>query len=174
MSEYSESYHIKGGTLEDSVNLIKASSVSGYAGKFNDEWSVLVPECEGYGGDIDKKIVKHNSGVLLYFSCAEDFGMMFKLFDGKKQISVYALDYSSDEPRVFTEGLNSSEFVKLTGIDLSADEFEAFLCPNDFDECSFLADNFMELIGIDPKAFSWVSYDYCQSLEPEYGFIEVI
>lgn len=176
MSEFSESYHIKNGTLEDSIKLIQASAQPGYAGKLNEGWSVLVPESAICSGDPDAKIIGNNQGILLLYTRAEDHGFWFKLFNKDKLVSEYFLNFEDEGPKADISKLNASEFITLTGIAFSAAELEEFLKLNDWEECFKLAYKFMNLLGIEPKSYDWISYHYCQSREkddPEFGFVKV-
>lgn len=176
MSEFSESYHIKNGSLEDSIQLIKMSSQSGYVGKFCDGWSTLIPESAICNDFVDYEIIKHNTGILLQFINPEDHGFLFRLFNGQQLVSECIFDYNDTKPIVDISKLNSLEFINLTGIGISDIELEKLLLPKEWEECFSLPGRLMELLGIAPKAYSWISYYYCQLLEkedPKYGLIKI-
>jgi hypothetical protein len=80
MSEFSESYHLKNGNLDDVVALIRRSGQTGYAAKVCDGWTTAIPESTICGFSYDENFVKGNTGILLHYNYPEDHGFSFTLF----------------------------------------------------------------------------------------------
>ena len=105
--------------------------------------------------------------TLIHFIYPKDNDFSFRLFKGQELISEYLIDHTDGEPIIDVSKLNSSKFVLLTEIGLSATELETLLCQEAMEEYFSLPDRFMELLGIEPISYSWISYHYCRLLETE-------
>jgi hypothetical protein len=58
MSEFSESYHLKDGSLDDAIALIKQSGQTGYAAKVCDGWATAIPESAACSFSHDEDFAK--------------------------------------------------------------------------------------------------------------------
>ncbi|MDR1565552.1 MAG: hypothetical protein LBS74_11400 [Oscillospiraceae bacterium] len=167
MSEFSESYHLKNGSLQDAIDLIKKSSQSGYAKKPCKDWVTLVPESAICGFNCDKKLVKNNTGILVQYIYPEDHGFCFRVFNRNRLVAEYFYDFNDfDESNIgaalVTNRLNGKELVELLNLKVSEFELVRTLRPTNFSEVMDLHDNFMKLLQIPPEAYTWVSHRYCK------------
>jgi len=169
MSEFSESYHIKNISLDDAKALIKKSGQSGYAGKLNNDWAVLVPQSAECGSGADETIVSNNENILLHYTFAEDHCFMFEVFNGNEKISEYASDINEDL-QIFSKNLNPAELIKVLELNITESDLIKLLTPANMEE--YFADpqfnyRLMDLLGIPRESYSWISYHYCQLIEKE-------
>ena len=179
MSEFSESYHIRKGTLDDAMLLIQQSNQPGYVGMFNENWSTLVPESAICSWEADIRIIQNNTGLMIHYSWPEDWGFMFELYNASQLVSLYSFEFEEldeEQPDISLANLNSADFIRLLELDINPAELEAMLAPDDFGEIFSIPDKLMALLGVDGRAYNWISYHYCELLEnedPQYGFTKV-
>lgn len=164
MSEFSESYHLKGNDINSAIQIIKKTSSPGFVGKLCDNWLTLVPESAICGYDFNEKLIENNEGIIFHYVFPEDHGFVFRLFKENSLVCEYSIDVNEGDLDAGRDmsNLNSALFTELTGIAMSAVEFEMLLQPKTWDEYFSLPDKLMELLGIPVEAYKWLSYHYCE------------
>ena|GEM_PF-6253183 len=181
MSEFSESYHLKNGSIEEAIHLIKQTSQAGYVGKLCDTWVTLVPESAMCGYRYDQSLIGYNRGIILHYVFPEDHGFMFRLFQENRLICEYAVDINGGDFAAEKDlrAFNGAAFLELTGTALSAAELETLLQPKTWEEYSALPGKLMASLGIPGKAYEWLSYHYCEcnkedNPEVSKNFVKII
>src|SRR5689334_15179452 len=94
MSEFSESYHLRGSDINEGVELVRRSGLKGYVFPPKDGWVAIVVEENSFAPD--QRVVSQNTGMLLHFVSAEDHGWTFTLFDGDREVSAYDCGWEND------------------------------------------------------------------------------
>lgn len=173
MSEFSESYHLKNGSLEDAISLLKKSHQTGFVAKASDEWVSLVPSSAICSFSVDTDLITNNTGILLQYVSAEDHCFSFRIYHDSQIISEYTCDINNvlgdfeTDVSIDKENFNSSEIVKLINMDISEKELMRILTPRNFNEYMSMSGEFMEKLKIPPQAYNWISYHYCELLQNE-------
>ncbi|HEY9187328.1 MAG TPA: hypothetical protein VIR55_05435 [Ignavibacteria bacterium] len=87
MSEFSFSFHLRTNNSQEVVNLLKGCGLNGYVFPSTNNWTTFVCEEE----DIEKndKLINANSGLLVYYTFAEEYGWGFSIFKDNKKICSY-------------------------------------------------------------------------------------
>ena len=116
MSEFSESYHLFSSDQNETVELIRASGLHGFALAPENGWvSFVVDEGEFMP---DPRVTEQNRLCLLHFVNAEDHGWSFDLFDGPRSVCRYRCDWE-DEVRPDISGFQPAEILRLLGSEIA-------------------------------------------------------
>lgn len=93
MSEFSFSYHLRTNDPQEVVNLLKSCGLKGYVFPSVNNWTTFV--CEEEDVEENAKLINANTGLLVYYSFAEDFGWGFSIFKGNEK-SAAIIAYGAD------------------------------------------------------------------------------
>lgn len=87
MSEFSVSFHLRTDNSQEVVNLLKDCGLNGYVFPSVNNWTTFVCEEE----DIEKndKLINANSGLLVYYNFAEEYGWGFSIFKANEKVCSY-------------------------------------------------------------------------------------
>lgn len=174
MSEFSESYHLKTQNIFEAEDLLRKSGVGGFVGKSCDNWVVILPENDDES--TKNKLIQNNPGILLYYTYAEDHCFAFAFFEKNKMIGYYSNVWDPIcKENIELNSLKISQALKLD-VDKQI-KLEKILklfhrgseSNTEYnDEQNFEVHyDFMEVLGIPPEAYSWLSYDYALSDKKE-------
>jgi hypothetical protein len=177
MSEFSESYHMRGGNINEGVALLRRAGLKGYVFPSANGWISIVAEQNSFAPD--PRILAQNEGSLLHYVSAEDHGWCFALFVGEQLVSAYDCAWD-DEVRVDDSHFSKDNLIQIlgTGGEDAAIKIERILHPQNIDEAidSQPSRAFAEAMGL-PR-FEWFAYDYVardfhESPDDYVGVIEV-
>lgn len=159
MSEFSESYHLRGTDIKEGVALMHRTGLKGYVFPPKDGWISIVAEGNSFAPD--ERITSQNSGTLLHYVSAEDHGWSFALFEGKELKCGYDCAWD-DEVRVDDSKYSADALARALGSNgrAAVDAAEEILHPADIDAAidSEPARVFAEAMRL-PR-FEWFAYDY--------------
>ncbi|MBK8477672.1 MAG: hypothetical protein IPL39_15635 [Opitutaceae bacterium] len=159
MSEFSESYHLRGTDIDEGVALVRRSGLKGYVFPPANGWIPIVIADHSFAPD--QRVVSQNTGTLLHFVSAEDHGWTFALFEGDKAVSAYDCGWD-DDVRVDLSRYAKAPIAEMLGVeaDRAIAAIEAVLHPADIDAAidSQPAQTFAEAMRL-PR-FEWFAYDY--------------
>jgi hypothetical protein len=159
MSEFSESYHLRGTTRRDAIVLLERAGLAGYVFPALDGWVTFVAEGEPF--ELSQRLVAANEGVLLHWVFADDHGWSFDVIKTKKPILRYRCSWEED---IDVEGkVSHAELQKALGMELPGLAGEVgvnMLYPQSLDQLLDLkpAYSFAKAIGL--TNYRWLSYDY--------------
>ncbi len=159
MSEFSESYHMRGGNIDEGVALLRRACLKGYVFPPANGWIAVVAEQNSFAPD--QRIIAQNKTLLLHYVSAEDHGWSFALFDGRQLISAYNCSWD-DDVRVDDSLFSKDNLIRILGA--SGKEagiaIERILHPETIDEVfdSEPSRVFAELMSL--PHFEWFAYDY--------------
>ena len=159
MSEFSESYHLRGTSRREAIALLERASLSGYVFPALDGWVTLVAEGESF--KLNERLVAANEGLLVRWVFAEDHGWAFDVFKSKKRILKYECSWEED---IEVEGkVSHAELQTALGMELPALAGEAgaaALYPESIEELLDLkpAYAFAKAIGL--SNYRWLAFDY--------------
>ena len=162
MSEFSESYHLLCSNYLDGISLIKSAGLKGFVFPESSSWATIVLE----GSDFKpiKKIIESNTGILVHFVNAEDFGWYFSIYDGNKKSCHYECMWQ-DEIEIADEEFSMDVFESFvqqcnSGTIVDKKEVEGLLHPKGVDTIfnKKPAYRIADLLGL--KNYQWVSFEY--------------
>jgi hypothetical protein len=159
MSEFSESYHLRGTDIKEGVALVQRAGLKGYVFPPKDGWIPIVAEGNSFAPD--ERITSRNTGILLHYVSAEDHGWSFAVFEGKELRCGYDCAWD-DEVRVDDSRYSSDALARTLGADgpAAVSAAEKILHPADIDAAvdTEPARVFAEAMRL-PR-FEWFAYDY--------------
>ncbi|HEX6369263.1 MAG TPA: hypothetical protein VF006_10040 [Longimicrobium sp.] len=165
MSEFSESYHLRAGELQDGVDLLRAAGLAGYVFPSENGWVTILPEGEAF--EPNPRLVRASAGVLLHYMHAADHGWGFALYRDGHPIARYEAEWGNDF-RVVVDEMDRAVLEDVLGDafrGLGPAEYEGLFSPG-FDEFlegvmngeDALAERFAEAAGL--TNYSWLSWGY--------------
>jgi hypothetical protein len=165
MSEFSDSYHLRAGSQQDGIALLRAAALRGYVFPAGNGWVTVV--AEGSSFEPNQPLIKAAPGVLLHYMNAPDTGWGFELYRAGQPLARYEAEWDNDirvpmdeiDRAVLEEHLGDG----IRGLDdegyrrIFYPTFDQIMEPG-FDDVEEPADRFAEAAGL--TNYSWVSYDY--------------
>ena len=94
MSEFSESYHLRGSDINEAAALLRRAGLKGYVFPPSNGWISFVAEQNSF--EPDPRVVVKNTGTLLHYVSAEDHGWSFALFEGADLACGYGCNWDED------------------------------------------------------------------------------
>ena len=162
MSEFSESYHLRGATRGEATSLLSRAGLAGFVFPALDGWVSFVAEGESFKPN--KRLLNSSQGVLLRWVFGDDHGWEFNVFDRAKKICDY--NCSWDEELLVEGKVNLAQLKKSLGLNLPALEGEAGLkifYPQSVEQAFEVnpAYAFARAVGL--THFRWLSFEYLYS-----------
>lgn len=93
MSEFSETYHLRG-TFEDAVNLLRLARLPGFVFKARQGWVTILPAGEIFVPN--HRLVDANSSLLIRFFFAGDHGWGFSTYQAQVSIGEFEVEWGDD------------------------------------------------------------------------------
>lgn len=158
MSQFSNSYHLKTKNVQDGVKLLQDTGKKGFVFSESKGWVTVVAEGEPFIAN--ESIIGANTGILLHFINAEDFGWGFTIFNADRKVSHYSCFWEEDLTIDDSE-LNMKAFDEIIeDTDQKLKEIKDILYIQGIEEAfeKNVAEAFVDLIGV--KYHNWISYDY--------------
>jgi hypothetical protein len=115
MREFSESYHLRAGALEDSAGLLASAGLAGYAFPAENGWASFV--AEGTPFVPNDALREANEGMLLHWAYAGD-AWEFRLYEGSRLLYEYSCDWADGDIR-FSRGPSHVQLKRALGMDLA-------------------------------------------------------
>ena len=159
MSEFSESYHLRGTSRREAVDLLHRAGLSGFVFPALDGWVSLV--AEGAAFKPNQKLIRANEGLLLRWVYADDHGWAFDIFKGKKKIVAYECSWE-DEVEVNAK-VTLKDLQVALGVELPALAGEAgarILYPRSVDEYIEVSPGYAFAAAVGLTNYRWLAYDY--------------
>jgi hypothetical protein len=159
MSEFSESYHLRGTSRRDAIALLERAGLTGYVFPALDGWVTFV--AHGKPFELNEHLVAANDGVLVHWVFADDHGWAFDVVKATKPIMKY---WCSWEDEIEVEGkISHAELQKALGMELPGLAGEAgvtILYPESIEQLIAVkpAYSFAKAIGL--ANYRWLAYDY--------------
>lgn len=162
MSEFSESYHLKADDINVGVKWLQTAGVGGFVFPAVNGWVTILPDTEAFIPD--EELIALSSGILFYYSKAEDFGWRFILYVNGQVVSSYSCAWMEDIE--VQQTLDIPAFESVLGAVLSplgSEKIAEIFEPSDINElldsdpAGFVADK----IGL--THYEWISYNYLMS-----------
>jgi hypothetical protein len=94
MSEFSESYHLRGTSRKDAVALLERAGLSGFVFPSVDSWVTVLAEGEPFRPN--ESLIDANEGLLLHYIRGEDHGWSFALYRGKRRVCKYECAWETE------------------------------------------------------------------------------
>ena len=162
MSEFSESYHLRGTSRRDAADLLARAGLAGFVFPALDGWVTLVAEGEPFVPN--KKLIKANTGTLLRWMCGDDQGWGFDVFNRRRRECRYFCLWEEAlaiEGRVTHAQLSEALGMQLIG--LAGRAGRQILYPESVDQVAQVkpAYAFAQAVGL--THYRWLAFDYLQS-----------
>lgn len=159
MSEFSESYHLRGEQAADAVELLRRAKLKGYVYPPVNGWVTFVADEARFVPD--ERITAAATRPLLHYVSAEDHGWTFTLFDRNEALCGYSCEWD-DEVQFDDEGYSREALTRLGAAvqpELLA-AFERQMKPQDIDEVydAEPSKQFAAAVGL--EHYDWLSYEY--------------
>lgn len=159
MSEFSESYHLRGEGIEEGVALLRRAGLKGYVFPPENGWISMVAEQNSF--EPDQRITSQNRGTLLHFFSAEDHGWGFAVFEDEKVVCAYTCGWD-DDVRIDDSQYSAAVLARVLGADgpQTVAAIEKILHPDDIDVAidSEPGSVFAEALHL--PHYEWFAYDY--------------
>ena len=159
MSEFSESYHLRGSSRRDAVELLNRSGLPGYVFPALDGWVSLVARGEPFKPN--QELIKANEGLLLRWLYAEDHGWAFDVFKGKTRVLQYECSWEEDievNGKVSHKELQAALGADLPG--LAGAVGAKILYPASIDEFIQVKPAYAFAAAVGLANYRWLAYDY--------------
>lgn len=114
MLEFSESYHLRAGALEDATGLLARAGLAGYVFPEENGWVSFV--AEGTPFVPNDALSDANEGTLLHWAYAGD-AWEFRLYQGSGLLYEYSCDWADGDIR-FDRGPSHVQLKRALGMDL--------------------------------------------------------
>ncbi len=167
MSEFSESYHLYGGSTAEGMALLKKAGLKGFVFPQSNGWVTLVAEGPQY--QPNERLINSSEGILLHLANAGDHGWSFSIYRNGNPECFYECSWE-EGLRINDSGFDRQvllELVKANArlcIGIDTEEIDEFLYPDSLDEMLELGESpaalFSQLVGLD--YYEWVSYRYVE------------
>jgi hypothetical protein len=162
MSEFSESYHLRGTSRRDALELLARAGLGGFVFPALDGWVTFVAEGKPFVPN--KKLIKANTGTLLRWICGDDHGWGFDVFHTAKRVCKY---FCLWEEEIAVDGRVShaqlSEALGMQLIGLAGRAGRQILYPDSIAQVAEVkpAYAFAQAVGL--THYRWLAFDYLQA-----------
>jgi hypothetical protein len=159
MSEFSESYHLRGTSRREAITLLERAGLAGYVFPALDGWVTFVAEGEPF--KLNERLVAANEGVLVRWVFADDHGWAFDVVKARKPILRYECSW---EEEIEVDGkISHAALQQALGMELPRLAGEAgatVLYPESIEQLLEVkpAYSFAKAIGL--TNYRWLAYDY--------------
>lgn len=157
MSEFSESYHVRGGVPEAVAALVQ-SGLGGWVFPGDRDWTTVVVDGE-YTGDSDDELVGAVAGLLVLYSFAEDHGWCVEVFSGGEELASSRADWTV-AGSVMASGAGPEALGPVLGVDPELLE-GVFVARNLDGPAPEVLDSFVDALGL--SNVDWMSGAYLAS-----------
>ena len=164
MSEFSSSWLIRPAADEDVQGLLSRAGIGGWHAEVGNGWMVVVPR----GG---KSLAELFHSVVISYEFGEDHGMWLRVYEDTMLIMSYECEFEEMDEDDIESGLSYVDYPDRSSATISellgCDERELIsaLEPQDFDEVLSINHTFMELLGIPPELYEWISPEYLEDMD---------
>jgi hypothetical protein len=159
MSEFSESYHLRGSDINEAAALLRRTGLKGYVFPPSNGWISFVAEQNSF--EPDPRVVAKNTGTLLHYVSAEDHGWNFSLFEGAELACGYGCNWDEDvqvdDSRYSAVALSRA---LGSGTETAIAAIERVLHPVDIDEAIESQPSQVFAQAMVLPRFEWFAYDY--------------
>lgn len=162
MSEFSESYHLRGSSRRDAVALLGRAGLAGYVFPALDGWVSLVAEGEPFKPN--RRLIAANHGVLLRWVYGDDHGWEFNVFEAKKAIIKYQCTW--DEEIEISGKVNLAELEQVFDSELPAlagEEGVRLFYPSSMQQLIDAKPAYAFAAAVGLTNYRWLAYDYIAS-----------
>ena len=159
MSEYSESYHLKAGSTEDGIDLLRRAGLRGFVLPASNGWVTVLPEGEPFVPD--EALIAANTGTLLYYASAEDHGWWFALYVRNTPMASYSCTW--EESIQIHQPLDIAALEQTLGPVLSTlgdEQTRKMLNPTDMDVVSEQSPPHIFAKAVGLSNYRWLSFHY--------------
>jgi hypothetical protein len=159
MSEFSESYHLRGSSRRDAIDLLQRSGLVGFVFPALDGWVSFVAEGEPFKPN--PALLDANEDVLLRWVFAEDHGWAFDIFKAKQKLVTYECSWEEEvevTAKVSHKELQLALSLELPG--LAGDMGARLLFPSSIDEVVELKPAYAFAAAIGLTNYRWLAYEY--------------
>lgn len=122
MSEFTEAYYLRSNDTEDAVRLLKSAALKGYVYPARDGWVAFVANTSPIF-KFSEKLRTANSGILLQFINAEDYGWGFELCMDKNTVCSFSCMFNEE---MYETGMEEEDMYEIERR-FSAEGFEGLL-----------------------------------------------
>lgn len=188
MSQCSVSFHLRSKNSQEVVDLLKGCGLNGYVFPSVSNWTTFV--CEEEHIEKNDRLINANTGLMVYYSFAEEYGWEFSIFKANKKICSYGClwggpIFDEDGEIIIDENgelleiesisindsnLNINELLELIENDSSkVNKMKEILYPKSIQEAieSSPYYTFAELLGI--ENIDWISYGIVSRHKEDYS-----
>jgi len=159
MSEFSESYHLRGTSRREAITLLQRAGLAGYVFPALDGWVTFVAEGEPF--KLNERLVAANEGVLVRWVFADDHGWAFDVVKARKPILRYECSWEEEievDGKISHAALQQALGMELPG--LAGEAGVTVLYPESIEQLLEVkpAYSFAKAIGL--TNYRWLAYDY--------------
>lgn len=161
MSEFSESYHLRGSSRRDATELLARAGLAGFVFPALDGWVSFVAEGEPF--TLNEAIVSANEGVLLRWVYGEDHGWEFNVFTDRKVACEYSCSWEED--LAVNGKVSHAQLERSLGLKLPALAGQAGLqifYPSSMEEVFAVKPAYAFAAGVGLTNYRWLSYHYLE------------
>ncbi len=163
MSEFSDSYHLRNGSVDAAAELIRRAGQTGYVLEPIGPWVTFV--CAQSEMEPLDSVIDANLGTLVYYLYAEDHSWGFQIYEADDVTCTYFCDWSSGEIVVNDSDLDMSVVEKLMKPDseVSLKDLDRLFHPESIYEVfdnGGAANGFAQAVGL--THYNWLSYHYVE------------
>ena len=161
MSEFSESYHLRGTARCEVIELLERADLAGFIFPALDGWVSFVASGEPFRPNTN--LIRANEGVLLRWVYGEDHGWEFGLYKAKKLVCNYSCSWEED---IAVDGkVNHAQLEQELGYPLPALQGEAGLgvfYPQSLERLFEVKPAYAFASAIGLSNYRWLSYEYLE------------